>query len=264
MILKLLLQILIIIISSQSGDSPYFEALKARPADYIHPTSPAFVEYLRRLKASNTTTFLLTGSHIDFANLTATQALGADWRSLFDVVVCFAKKPGFFGPQQRPFLGLSGARETDPIRATDMRLGEVYSQGNWPELLQVLRTKRGAATSAEPRVLYVGDNLVQDVYAPRALSGCDTVAIVEELLAETGTHEAADVLVSQAWGSYFGRRNDPTLWSDVLQRNAKLCVASVADLATQPLDHEYGAFSAEGGSCSKGFWPAEPRHFNEN
>lgn len=251
----------------QSGASPFFEALKQRPDDYIHATPAKLIAYLRTLRQTKTT-FLLTGSHIDFADFTATHALGADWRDLFDVVVSFAKKPGFFA-QQRPFLRLADTQETtETIEAADMRLGGVYSQGNYAELLQLLRSKRGAT---EPKVLYVGDNMVQDVYAPFALSGCDSIAVVEELLAEgalgvdgTRAHEAAGMLCSQAWGSYFGSASDPTLWSEVIQRNARLCVAEVADLAEQPLDHEYRAFSLDQRSCSAGFWPAEPRNFNNN
>lgn len=237
-------------------------------------------------------TFLLTGSHIDFADFTATQALGANWRDLFDVVVCFAKKPGFF-QLRRPFLRLDGAVEAAPIEsAAEMRLNAVYAQGNWRDLMALMRTKgrrpASGSTAAPddgddcPKVLYVGDNLVQDVYSPFALSGCDTIAVVEELLAEEGScspaadaknddgssrrrrvHDDLNVLCSQAWGSYFGSATDPTLWSDVIQRNAKLCVAEVADLADQPLDYEYKAFTTERRSCSKGFWPSEPSAFSE-
>lgn len=258
----------------QSGASPFFNALKQQPDDYIHVTSAKLIAFLRQLRETKTT-FLLTGSHIDFADFTATYALGADWRDLFDVVVSFAKKPGFF-TQKRPFLRLAGTQETtQTIDAADMRLGETYSQGNYAELLQLLRTKRGAAAAEEevgrPKVLYVGDNMVQDVYAPFALSGCDCIAVVEELLAEgvrgaadgARAHEASGMLCSLVWGSYFGSACDPTLWSEVIQRNARLCVADVADLAEQPLDYEYRAFTPDRRSCSAGFWPAEPRHFHK-
>lgn len=240
------------------------------------------IEYLRELRRTRST-FLLTGSHIDFADFTATQALGADWRDLFDVVICFAKKPGFF-QLQRPFVHLDGVAEAAPVgnAAAEMRLNEVYTQGNWADLMALLQTKQrrtadaavsATTTTGKPKVLYVGDNLVQDVFSPFSLSGCDTIAVIEELLAEgfggdakpaseRRVHDAADVLCSQAWGSYFGSANDPTLWSDVIQRNAKLCVANVADLADQPLDHEYKAFTTERRSCSKGFWPAEPSAYN--
>lgn len=250
---------LIFMHSEQSGDSGYFEALKHRPADYIHTASPQLIDYLRMLKA-NRTTFLLTGSHIDFANLTATQSLGPDWRSLFDVVVCFAKKPGFFS-LNRPFLRTNGSLEADAIPAHDMRLNEVYCQGNWTDLLAVLRSKRCGAE--RPKVLYVGDNLVQDVYSPFALSGCDTIAVIEELAAESVAadedRETGRLLRSKAWGSYFGSAADPMLWSSVIQRNAKLCVATVDELAALPMEHEFRAFAADGPvGCGNGFWPNGP------
>ena len=38
----------------------------------------------------------MTGSNVDFASFTASNSLGEKWQSLFDIVGCFARKPGLF------------------------------------------------------------------------------------------------------------------------------------------------------------------------
>lgn len=228
---------------------------------YVHKSDPILIEFLRRLKA-NKTTFLLTGSHVDFANLTATYALGADWKDLFDFVVCFARKPGFF-IDSKPFCKLDGHVETGFVEAKDIELNKVYTQGNLTDLIQVLRNAPNAVLN--PKILYVGDNLIQDVYTPKINHQCDSIAVAEEMLAEgirdsDQSHEDESLLTSQLWGSYFGSACDPTLWSEVIRKNARLCVADVAILAHQPLDFEYKCFTDQV-SCSNGFFPNEPTDF---
>lgn len=245
-----------------SGNSEYFETLKQCPGDYMHVASDSLVAFLKQLK-SKKTTFLLTGSNADFANLTAGYTLGADWRELFDVVVCFAKKPGFFD-MQRPFVRLNeNGLETETLAAEDMELNSTYSQGNWKDLMTVLATKSNSVTP--PRVLYVGDNLLQDVYAPNCNTKCDTVAIVEEMLAEglrdsTEVHPDHQLLTSSVWGSYFGHQSAPTLWSEVVRKHARICVANVDAFAKNPIDHEYSSFTKCVG-CTDGFYPTEPKAF---
>lgn len=246
----------------QANDSPYFEELKSNLPNYVHKTDQILIDYLKQLKASKTT-FLLTGSHVDFANLTASRALGDDWKDLFDFVGCFAKKPGFF-VNTKPFYKLNGTMETETILAKDINPHDVYIQGNIQDLLQVLRNSPNAVDQ-HPKVLYVGDNLIQDVYTPNVSKHCDTIAVSEELLAEgirdcDQNHVDASLLTSQLWGSYFGSACDPTLWSEVIRKNARLCVADVANLAHQPLNFEYKCFTGQL-SCANGFFPSEPANF---
>lgn len=245
-----------------SGRSEYFEALKQCPGEYMHVASDSLIAFLKELK-SKKTTFLLTGSNADFANLTAAYTLGADWQELFDVVVCFAKKPGFFD-MQRPFVRLNEHGETETLAAEDMELNGTYSQGNWKDLMTVLATKSNSVSP--PRLLYVGDNLLQDVYAPNCNSKCDTVAIVEEMLAEglrdsTEVHPDQQLLISSVWGSYFGRQSVPTLWSEVVRKHARICVANVDTFAKNPIDHEYSSFTERVG-CTNGYYPSAPKAFS--
>ncbi|XP_058822305.1 5'-nucleotidase domain-containing protein 1 [Topomyia yanbarensis] len=227
----------------------YFEALKENPEKYLHKASPQLVSWLRELKQTKTT-YLITGSHIDFANFTASYALGPDWPELFDVVVGFAKKPGFF-VGAKPFIGLDGTTETDPLTPSQLERNHLYSQGNWRDLTILLQR---LSHKQNPRYLYIGDNLVQDVYAPSKFTKSDTVAVVEEMAAEgvndhAPAHPDASYLQSRFWGSYFvansnPRQEEPSLWADLIQRHARICVPSMDVVAQYPVDHTITVTSA--------------------
>lgn len=245
-----------------TNKSEYFSALKKTPSNYMHRTPESVIKFVKKLKQTKTT-FLLTGSHIDFANLTASYALGNDWKNLFDVVVCFAKKPGFFNGE-RPFIQLKGATETTAINQKDLQLNHVYSQGNLPDLLQLLAKK----SPSNSKLLYFGDNLIQDVYAPATFAKSDTVAIVEELLAEgirnndKVIHEDMAMITSNLWGSYFGQYDQPSLWTEVIRNYSKICVPSMDVIAAHPIDHSYVCFKDyRGNGC--GFYPNEPISFRD-
>uniref|UniRef100_A0A182NQJ4 5'-nucleotidase domain-containing protein 1 n=1 Tax=Anopheles dirus TaxID=7168 RepID=A0A182NQJ4_9DIPT len=239
----------------------YFEALKANPERYLQKASPELVRWLRELKKTKTT-FLVTGSHIDFANFTASYAYGPDWPELFDVVVGFAKKPGFF-TAGKPFVRLEGHDETEPMTAGQLERYGNYSQGNWRDLTVLLGK---VCHKSEPRFLYVGDNLIQDMYTPSKYTTSDTVAIVEEMEAEgmrdcDAGHPDAPYIVSKFWGSFFTTRSGPgvedaSLWAALIKQHAKICVPSMDVVAKYPLDHCYNSFT-ENVSCN-GYYPAEP------
>lgn len=242
----------------ENGRSQYFAKLKKEPKRYVRKTDDCVKKWLVELK-KHKAVFLLTGSHIDFANLTATTALGENWRELFDIVVCFAKKPGFF-TGSRPFKQLDGMKETTRnMDAHNLRLGDIYSQGNWKDIMHCLEQK---TKKSNPRVLYVGDNLIQDVYAPHDYCNSDAVAIVEEMSAEgmldsSDCHEDVPLLTSPIWGSYFAINDEPTIWLDLIRKHSKLCIPSVLSLATQPLDHPFKCFTQK--MCFNGFHPSRPK-----
>ena len=243
----------------QNDRSAYFAEMKRNPAKYIHVTNDNVRNWLKQLKKEKTL-FLLTGSHIDFANLTATYALGENWQDLFDIVVCFAKKPGFFSGQ-RPFKALNGFEETEQtVAADELKLGVTYSQGNWNDLMHCLSVK---TKTDKPKVLYVGDNLLQDVYAPNKFCGSDTISIAEELLAEgmnnvDADHEDDDFLTSNTWGSYFTNNDEPSIWLDVIRKYSKICIPTISTLASQPIDHPFKCFTQK--MCVNGFYPSEPQN----
>ncbi|XP_055909718.1 5'-nucleotidase domain-containing protein 1 [Eupeodes corollae] len=237
-----------------NGKSGYFEKLKSDPDRFLLKTSPVVIDWLRELKASNKKLFLLTGSHIDFANFTASYALGDNWRDLFDVVICFARKPGFFHGS-REFHQIEGFQETDPIALDgELHLNKVYSMGNWKQLQKFFAQSIDIDVS-KINSLYVGDNLIQDVYAPEALAGMDSVAISEEMLSESVTDSSnnfKNITASRYWNSYFYHDGMPTLWTHIITKHSKMCVPTLEHAATKPIDYKFMM------SNEFGFYPSPP------
>ncbi|XP_022226689.2 5'-nucleotidase domain-containing protein 1 [Drosophila obscura] len=215
--------------------SLYFKSMRADPQKYVLCTDSSVMDWLSALRKSGKKLFLLTGSNIDFANLTATQALGKDWQQYFDFVVTYAKKPGFF-TIQRPFLrvdvkGLKELANTElPQDAGVLKTGEIYSQGNWHQLHEALAKLLNKET-AQAKALYFGDNIIQDVYTPVKHRDFDAVAIAEELLMEEKNYPYFAELDSQLWGSYFAIGCQPTLWSNFISSFAQICVPSMQEVA---------------------------------
>lgn len=236
-----------------TGESKYFTGLQNNPSKFIYKCDPKTLTWLKNLKEKKKT-FLVTGSHVDFASLTAGYAMGPNWREYFDVIICFSKKPGFF-TMNRPFVQLNGITETDSIDIADMKPGTVYTQGNYSELKQLIAR---LSKKEEPKVVYVGDNLIQDVFTPNKHMKVDTIAIVEEMLAEGAySQKEYDVLRSKIWGSYFHTKGENTLWENIVRKHAKICVPSVDVLASNPLNHQYSCFDpSDTSSC--GYHPHDP------
>lgn len=237
--------------------SNYFQALKCNPERFVYEIKPEVVAWLKELR-KHKTTFILTGSHRDFADFTSSYALAgqAKWDELFDVIVCFARKPGFF-TEERPFVRLDGVAEVGPIMdEAELQLKtQFFTQGNTKDLLKMLKQKCGLD---DPKVVYVGDNLIQDVYTPSAMAKWDTVAISEEQLAELRLPEGeleipldGKLLGESQWGSYFKAGAEDSFWFDLIKEHARICVPSLETLAKRPLDHKYEAF----GASSQGQYP---------
>lgn len=244
------------------NEGGYFPALKANPDLYINKCTENVKNWLRKIKDSKLV-FLITGSHVDFASLTAGHILGDDWRDLFDIVVCYSRKPGFF-TGGRPFLKLDGIVETDTVPLSQLEFGNLYSQGNWQDLYNLLTRKTGLT---HPKCVYFGDHLIQDVYTPSKYTRCDTVAVVEELHAEGMVnldigHVDAPMLVSRSWGSFFcdkknGEVSD-TLWGDIIKNHSKICIPSLDVLAKHPLDYEIRSFHVKDSLWQSGYFPSDP------
>lgn len=247
----------------ENDRSKYFASVKVDPGKYIHRSSDALKNWLTELR-KHKTVFLLTGSHVDFASFTSSYAFGADWRKYFDVIICYAKKPGFF-TKDRPFLrSIETTETTQEIDASDLKLGEVYTQGNWNGLMQCLAQKSKTTT---PKVIYVGDNLLQDVYSPNEYSQADTVAIAEEMISEgmnglATEHRDKRLLCSSLWGPYYLSSNgEPTIWLEIIRKHTKICVPSLEWVANHPIDHEFKIFTQK--MCTNGFHPSEPACFSK-
>ncbi|XP_063990513.1 5'-nucleotidase domain-containing protein 1 [Diachasmimorpha longicaudata] len=239
----------------------YFQELKSNPEKYFRKCSKEIVDWMREVKREKTT-FLITGSNVDFANFTATHVIGEDWKSMFDVVICFAKKPGFF-VKDSPFWTVNDHQEKEMIAGEELARGGVYSQGNWEELKSFLGR---LSKKKHPKCLYVGDNLLQDVQIPSTLAGLDTVVVSEELHAEgmvniSWPHPDEKYLVSRAWGSYFsvddGESREDSHWSNVVESHSRICIPSLKVVAHQRIDEAFRAFD-RGHDKTRGFHPAAP------
>lgn len=243
--------------SLNSGE--YFPKLKSDPGRYVHKASPELLKWLKEVREKKTT-FLITGSHIDFADCTASWALGDNWRDYFDLVICFARKPGFF-TSAKPFVQLNGIEETLALQPEQLKLGEIYSQGNWRDLYPLLQQK---TKNPDTQFLYFGDNLIQDVHAPAKYTKCDTVVVVEEMLGEgmkgyDELHPDCVLLASKKWGSFFSNDGEhPTVWADLIEKYSKICIPSVETLAKYPFDYQFNSFTNT--EHSKGFYPSDPIH----
>ncbi|KAH8415617.1 hypothetical protein KR222_006629, partial [Zaprionus bogoriensis] len=215
--------------------SLYFKGMRADPKRYILRSSLKLLSWLQELRRIGKKTFLLTGSNIDFANLTATTALGNDWLQLFDFVVTYAKKPGFF-MEQRQFLRTDLDAEIE-VPGSELSLqaelqpGVVYSKGNWQQLHRSL-AKQLKKEPCEARALYFGDNIIQDVYTPVKHGDFDSVAVAEELLPmEQADYPFKAAHSSKCWGSYFFVDSTPTIWSGFIANYAQICVSSMDRMA---------------------------------
>lgn len=245
----------------KTDPSIFFLELKKHPEKYINKQSLRVIDWLRELKKTKVT-FLITGSYLDWVDLVSANALGNDWRQLFDIVVCNANKPGFF-TDKKPFLQFSGIEESDKMEPGSLVRGETYSQGNWEELENFFHRE---TNKDSPKCLYIGDNLIQDVYCLGACVNWDTVVISGELQAE-GMECQADgvssskIVKSEAWGSYFSDRyftaKVNTLWCEIMEKYTKLCVPSLEFIITEDFEREFQCFE-KGEQGTGGFHPEKP------
>jgi len=226
----------------QNEQGKYFSQIKSHPEKYYYKCSDHLIQWLKSLRNIGKLTFLITGSYIDFATHTATHTIGENWRELFDIVISYAKKPGFF-TDKKDFIGLNGISETGPIKLEDLSVGGIYTHGNWADLKTFLSKH---SKTLNPRFLYIGDNLVQDIYAPNVYAGCETVTVCEELEAEGAYghekwHPDEQFLCSTIWGSYFKCKNSGkmTNWYTIMKKHSKFCVPSLEYVATFPIDHPF-------------------------
>lgn len=60
--------------------------------------------FLERLQQANKQIFLITNSAYWYVNHGMSYLLGQDWRNFFDVIICQARKPSFFGAEKRFFF----------------------------------------------------------------------------------------------------------------------------------------------------------------
>lgn len=237
-------------------DIGIFGHIKKNPEKYLCKTNiTGIISWLQQAKPKPII-FLLTGSNTDYGNFIANYALGKEWQSIFDIVIYFARKPGFF-TGDRPFLDVVQNKTTD-IVSQHLQRGQIYSQGNWKDLHEFFIRTTG---KENPQCLYIGDNLVQDIYVPNAFAYCDTISVVEEVMSEKNDdctdlcreqHPDKKMLNSKLWGSYFCltdlMTNIDTFWGHIIKKHSKLCVSCIEEILTVAVDKPLPCFDENGKS----------------
>lgn len=236
---------------------------------YLRPSSDEVKNWIKNV-CKNKVTFLLTSSNYDSAAFLAEYSLGKDWKSYFDIIVTFARKPGFFW-KDKPFCFVDQNTEIKGIKPEEIKPNIIYSQGNWKELHEVCAK---FSKTPIPKTLYFGDSLIEDVYAASEIAHCDSIAIVEELSAEgmeniSEIHPESEILVSKFWGSFFGRqkhigdrKSSQSLWAYLLSQHSKLTIPNLDSIAGLGLQDKVPCFGTD--SPVSGFFPGLPKILSES
>ncbi|GFT36880.1 5'-nucleotidase domain-containing protein 1 [Nephila pilipes] len=250
----------------KNNSGHFFPELVKNPSLYIQPCPDSVKKWLEHI-GQNKVTFLLTSANYDSAEFVAKQCLGDDWKKYFDIVITFARKPGFFW-RDKPFYLVCDNDEIGNVKPEDFKSHLVYSQGNFKELQEVCAN---LSKSKSPKTVYFGDSLIEDVYAASEMAGCDTVAIVEEMLAEgmidsSEKHLESQVLTSKFWGSFFNnavsetssnRGEDITLWAHLLAQHSKLTIPNLESIARLQMQDKISCFG--GDIPISGYYPGIPK-----
>ena len=209
----------------------FFSSIMDQAKDFMYPCSEKFLQWLKSVKTKKKV-FLITGSHASVMPHIVEATMGPDWKTYFDLTITFASKPTFWSGQT-PFSAVHGTMEGEEIQYTDIQKGCIYSKGNFNDLQKFIQTLPG--TNKDGKFLYIGDNVIQDVYLPSKLPNIYSISISEELSAEAGECPDTQYLNSAFWGSYFYTNTEtgvkPTLWNRVTTENSLFALPNVDCLA---------------------------------
>jgi len=143
--------------------------------------NPRLKPFLQRLSDANKEIFLITNSSYWYVNRGLTYLLGDNWQDLFDVIICQARKPSFFGAEKRPFREIDVAKNSKSWdRVSKLEHGKVYVEGNLTNLIESTHWLGNA-------VLYIGDHIYGDLADLFLKYGWRTGAILEEVEEEINT-----------------------------------------------------------------------------
>lgn len=139
-----------------------------------------------------------------------TATLGEDWRSFFDVICCYCRKPLFFWDQKpAPFFtvdttkrDLRGTMINDASQMKDTP-GEIYTEGNAKILTHYFQRILGI--SGELRVAFFGDQYITDVTASSTHPGWDGIAVVEEMALFDSSYERGSDPRHIKYEKYWGK-----------------------------------------------------------
>ena len=133
---------------------------------------PLLAPTLRRFRAAGKQLFLLTNSEPDYTGAVMNYILDGEdgpWDDLFDLVICTARKPGFFLPK-----GKGERVPVDTVPHLPNRRGHCFTGGD----AFYLESKLGAIGDA---ILYFGDHTYGDILRSKKSVGWRTAMIVPEV-----------------------------------------------------------------------------------
>lgn len=209
----------------------FFPEVKTNTSKMLYQCTPKMLEWLKQLRFDGMKIVVITSSNADYAEMMLRYCIGNNWMDYFDSVVTWARKPGFWTQPERMFYTVKNNREGDMIGS--LKDKTVYAQGSCNKLNQLLKQLTG---KDQPKMVYVGDSLVDDIYVPTKYDCCDTIGIVEEIELEKMPGWSSN------WGSFFYANEpieSPSFWSSVISSSCKLAVPSVEEMAQYPRDHVF-------------------------
>ncbi|KAK9511499.1 hypothetical protein O3M35_000141 [Rhynocoris fuscipes] len=219
-------------------DSNFIITVGSNLNDYINKCDEELMQWLVNLNRK-CKLIIITSAQPETFKPVVNHCLGNIWKTLFHTIIDKANKPKFF-IERNSFID----SKTNEKLLLNTSAG-YYSCGNWYEFYEKFSEELGRPA----KCLYIGDNVLHDIYGPSATYGghsLDTVAIAEECLAEgifPGQHAHGQYIRSDFWGSYFWHPNGTrTVMGDIIMRNSKLCVPSLKYFIDKPLNHQYTPF----------------------
>jgi HAD superfamily 5'-nucleotidase-like hydrolase len=204
-----------------TGGTQLFRTLRNRPERYLRPISQEVINWLGKLKRDKFV-FLVSSTDVDVAKFLLSYSLGPEWESYFHVAAFEVRKRTFYSGSREAFFSSEKPLPTEALLGT-----KVLTRGSWSLLREVISKKTG---KADPKCLFVGDDVIEDIVIPSLHARIDTVGIVKELQAEDDPDK--ECLTSQKWGPFLYEPsvNRHTLWGKIFNRFAITTVPSLLSL----------------------------------
>lgn len=150
-------------------------------------------EFLNRLKNNGKNVFLITNSPYWFVNYGMRCLCGPEWTSLFDLVICNARKPEFFTSNNKPFRKFSITTNSKSWeKVTNFERKKIYYEGNLFEMIQ-------HTGWIQNQVLYFGDHIYGDLAEPFLKHGWRTGAIINDIEHEVNLMNQLEYQRNNCW-----------------------------------------------------------------
>ncbi|GAB5359869.1 hypothetical protein AAMO2058_000579200 [Amorphochlora amoebiformis] len=163
----------------------FFPLLQKHPKKYIETRSDVR-KLLVDLRKKGVRIFLVTNSHVDFANHLMEVSFGKQWRELFDLVIYYAQKGRGFFSETNDFIEIDKKNVHESTKSVTPHLGKGcgYIGGNSKEVTRLMRKRdkeEKGEGSERTQICYVGDHLHGDIVTCREHTDWKTIYVLEEI-----------------------------------------------------------------------------------